>query len=44
VAIQRDLKVLIGGAFTEVNGRQRRSVARLIGDMPPRIQTMNVMA
>jgi uncharacterized delta-60 repeat protein len=43
VAIQRDLKVLIGGAFTEVNGRQRRSVARLIGDMPPRIQTMNVM-
>jgi uncharacterized delta-60 repeat protein len=43
VAIQRDLKVLMGGAFTDVDAHSRRGVARLIGDLPPRIQRVEML-
>ena len=43
VALQRDLKVLMGGAFTNVCDRSRPGMARLIGDIPLRIQSMDVM-
>jgi uncharacterized delta-60 repeat protein len=43
LAIQRDLKVLMGGAFTDVDRQTRRGVARLIGDLPPRIQSVQLM-
>jgi len=44
LTLQRDLKVLMGGAFADVDGRDRRGIARLIGDQALRIQRMDVMA
>ena len=44
LTLQRDLKVVMGGAFAEVDGRDRRGIARLTGDQALRIQRMDVMA